>query len=73
MLAVWIAIFLIATAVLALWEAVRARVFALQWDEMSVVDSMYARAAWSCMLAVIVIAVTLLAGQAAPDMVYKAF
>jgi D-alanyl-lipoteichoic acid acyltransferase DltB (MBOAT superfamily) len=72
-LAVWFAIFLIATAVLAIWEAIRARVFAFQWDGTTVVDSMYARAAWSCMLAVIVIAVTLLAGQAAPDMVYKAF
>jgi hypothetical protein len=40
---------------------------------MSIVDSIYARAAWSCMLAVIVLAVTLLAGQSAPDMVYKAF
>ncbi len=72
-LAVWFAIFLVATVVLAIWEAIRARVFALQWDGMSVVDSMFARAAWSCMLAVIVIAVTLLAGQSAPDMVYKAF
>lgn len=73
MLEVWFGIFLVATAVLALWEAIRARVFALQWDGTAVVDSMYARAAWSCMLAVIVIAVTLLAGQSAPDMVYKAF
>ena len=72
-LAVWCAIFLVATAVLAIWEAIRARVFALQWGGATVVDSMTARAAWSCMLAVIVIAVTLLAGQSAPDMVYKAF
>ncbi len=72
-LAAWFAIFLIATVVLALWEAIRARVFALQWEGASVVDSMYARVAWSCMLAVMVVAVTLLAGQSAPDMVYKAF
>jgi hypothetical protein len=72
-LAVWFAVFLIATIALALWEAIRARVFGLQWEGTSVVDSMYARLAWSCMLAVIVIAVTLLAGQAAPEMVYKTF
>jgi D-alanyl-lipoteichoic acid acyltransferase DltB (MBOAT superfamily) len=72
-LAVWVGIFLIATVVLALWESIRARVFTTQWDGALLVDSMYARAAWGCMLAVIVLALTLLSGQSAPDMVYKAF
>lgn len=73
MIEVWLAIFVVATMVLALWEAIRERLMAVQWDGTPAVDSLYARAAWSSGLAVLLLAVTLLTRQSAPDMVYKAF
>ncbi len=73
MLAAWFVIFVVATLVLAAWEEARAWMFGIQWDEMPAVASVYARAAWSSGLAVVLIAVTLLTRQSAPDMVYKAF
>lgn len=73
MLAVWLVIFVAATVVLAAWEAIRERIFAVQLDDMPAVASVYARAAWSSGLAVLLLAVTLLTRQSAPDIVYKAF
>ena len=73
MIAVWLVIFVASTVVLAAWEKVRARIFAVQLDGMPAVASVYARATWNSGLAVLLLAVTLLAGQSAPDLVYKAF
>ena len=73
MLTVWFAIFVVSTVVLAAWEAARERLFSVRWDGAPAVDSLYTRSAWSSGLAVLLLAVTLLTRQAAPDMVYKAF
>ena len=73
MLEVWVLIFVVATVVLAAWEEVRARLLAVQWDGEPALSSLYARAAWSSGLTVLLLAVTLLARQSAPDIVYKAF
>lgn len=73
MLEVWLAIFVAATIILAAWEAVRERLLAVQWEGSPALDSWYARAAWSSGLAVLLLGVTLLTRQSAPDVVYKAF
>ncbi len=73
MLEVWLAIFVVATIVLAIWEAAYGRVVSAHWDGAPIITSWYARAAWISGLAVVLIAVTLLMHQAAPEMVYKAF
>jgi len=73
MLEVWFAIFVVATLLLAAWEEARTRLLAIQWDGEPAIVSLYARVAWSSSLAVLLIAVTLLTRQSAPDMVYKAF
>ncbi len=73
MLEVWFAIFVVATVVLAVWEEIYARIVSAQWNGTPIIAAWYARAAWSSGLAVVLIAVTLLTRQAAPEMVYKAF
>lgn len=72
-LAVWLAIFAGASLVLAAWEAIRARLLAIQCDGIPLVHSPYWRTAQSTALAVVVLVVTLLMNQSAPDIVYKAF
>lgn len=73
MIAAWLVIFVAATVILAAWELLRARILAVRLDDMPAVASVYARAAWNSGLAVLLIAITLLTSQSAPDMVYKAF
>jgi hypothetical protein len=55
------------------WEVLRARVLAVHVDGAPVVHSPYWRTAQSTALAVVVLVVTLLMNQSAPDIVYKAF
>lgn len=71
--AVWLTIFAGSTLVLTAWEAIRARVLAVHVDGIPVVHSPYWRTAQSTALAVVVLVVTLLMNQSAPDIVYKAF
>jgi hypothetical protein len=71
--AVWLAILAGSTLLLAAWEAGRKRVLAVQCDGVPLVHSPYWRTAQSTALAVVVLVVTLLMNQSAPDIVYKAF
>lgn len=72
-LAVWLAIFLGSSIVLAAWEAARRRVLAVQWDGAIVAYSPRLRTAWGTALLVVIAVVTLLANQGAPEIVYKNF
>jgi D-alanyl-lipoteichoic acid acyltransferase DltB (MBOAT superfamily) len=71
--AVWLAIFAGSALALTIWEAIRTRALAVHMDGIPVVDSPYWRTAQSTALAVVVLVVTLLMNQSAPDIVYKAF
>lgn len=71
--AVLLAILAGSTLLLAAWEAIRVRVLAVHVDGAPLVDSPYWRTAQSTALAVVVLMVTLLMNQLAPDIVYKAF
>lgn len=71
-LAVWLAIWPIATAVLAAWEALRAALLSIRTGDEAVLTHRYARAIYASILATISLALVLL-NQPAPDIVYKAF
>jgi alginate O-acetyltransferase complex protein AlgI len=71
--AVWIVLFACSTLLLSAWEAARARILAIQFDGIPMVHSPYWRTAQSVALVVIVLGVTLLMNQSAPEIVYKAF
>jgi D-alanyl-lipoteichoic acid acyltransferase DltB (MBOAT superfamily) len=72
-LCIWLAIWILSSIVLGAWEEVRQQVVSMQWDGKNAVESLYVRAAWGSAMFVMIIAVTLLTGQSAPDIVYKAF
>jgi alginate O-acetyltransferase complex protein AlgI len=69
----WAVIWLCATAVLALWEYVRAAVLSIKVSGQPVVTSSYARVTYASVLAFAALSVTLLVNQAAPVIVYTAF
>ena len=69
---VCVAIFAGSTVLLALWEWLRGMVVATSFDEAPML-AQCGRLAWSVALVVIILVVTLLMNQAAPDLVYKAF
>lgn len=69
----WAVVFVGATVILALWEAMRKWAVSLKWDSTPVFASRYLRAAWGTALAVIIVAVLSLLNAPAPDIVYKAF
>lgn len=66
-----VAIFAGSTILLALWERVRGIVVATNVDDPLLLQC--GRFAWNTALLVIILIVTLLMNQAAPDLVYKAF
>jgi alginate O-acetyltransferase complex protein AlgI len=72
-LAVWFAIWLCATAVLALWEGVRAAVLSIKIAGWPVVSSRYARVVYASALGLTSFVMTVLLNQPAPDIIYKAF
>ena len=72
-LAVWAAIWLIATAVLAMWEWVRAVLLSIQTGGGPVLTSRYARVVYASALGLAAFVVTVLLNQPAPGIVYKAF
>jgi D-alanyl-lipoteichoic acid acyltransferase DltB (MBOAT superfamily) len=67
------AIWLIATVVLSLWEALRARMLAFGGAGQSWVMSHYVRTAEATALAAVTLGILLLLNAPAPDIVYKAF
>jgi D-alanyl-lipoteichoic acid acyltransferase DltB (MBOAT superfamily) len=72
-LEVWLAIWLCATAVLAIWEALRAALLSIKTSEGPVLTNRYARVVYATALGLAAFAITFLLNQPAPDIVYKAF
>jgi alginate O-acetyltransferase complex protein AlgI len=70
---VWLAVWLSATAVLALWEQVRAALLSISTHDGPVLTSWYARVMYTTSLAFVAFILTILLNQPAPDIVYKAF
>jgi len=71
--AVWLAIWLTATAVLAGWEWLRAMLLSIQTAEGPVLTGRYARVVYASALGLAAFVVTVLLNQPAPGIVYKAF
>jgi D-alanyl-lipoteichoic acid acyltransferase DltB (MBOAT superfamily) len=70
---VWISIFIVSTIVLAFWEVVRKILWSTERNDLPLPLSRYVRTAWNTALLVIVLAVTMLTNQPAPEIVYKTF
>ena len=68
---VWLAIWLTATSVLALWEWLRQRLMSIRSAEGPIFSSRYARVVYASALGFIAFVVTVLLHQAAPDIVYR--
>jgi alginate O-acetyltransferase complex protein AlgI len=72
-LGVWLAIWLCATAALAVWETLRAALLSIRTSEAPVFLSRYARVVYASALGLTAFVMTVLLNQPAPDIVYKAF
>jgi hypothetical protein len=72
-LAVWLAIWFGATAVLAIWERLRALLLKFQTSEGPALTSRYALVVYATSMGLIALVVTGLLNQPAPAIVYKAF
>lgn len=72
-LGVWLAIWLFATGALALWEWLRAALLSIRSTEGPVLTSRYARVVYASSLGLAALVITVLLGQPAPGIVYKAF
>jgi alginate O-acetyltransferase complex protein AlgI len=69
----WAAICLCATAMLALWEYLRAALLSMELSGQPVVTSSYVRAIYASALAFVAFSITILVNQSAPVIIYKAF
>jgi D-alanyl-lipoteichoic acid acyltransferase DltB (MBOAT superfamily) len=72
-LGVWMAAWLCMTAVLALWEWLRAALLSIKASGEPVLTSRYARVVYASALGLTAFIVVVLLSQPAPDIVYKAF
>jgi alginate O-acetyltransferase complex protein AlgI len=72
-LGVWMAAWLTATGVLALWEWLRAVLLSIRTAEGPVLVNRYARVVYLSVLGLTSFVITVLLNQAAPAIVYKAF
>jgi hypothetical protein len=70
---VWIAIFLGASVILALWESIREWSLSFQFENQPALTSRYFRTVWDTALVVISIATITLLNAPPPDIVYKRF
>jgi len=70
---VWTATLLLATAVLAGWERLRATFQSVKASDWPVLTSRYARVVYATMLGLAAFVMTVLLNQPAPSIVYKAF
>jgi D-alanyl-lipoteichoic acid acyltransferase DltB (MBOAT superfamily) len=70
---VWLAIWLCATALLTLWEWLRAALLSIKTAEGPLLTSRYARVVYATALGLIALVMTFLLNQPAPVIVYKAF
>jgi alginate O-acetyltransferase complex protein AlgI len=72
-LSVWLAIWVFATAALALWEWLRSALLSVRSNDVPVLTSRYARVAYASILGLTAFVITILLNQPAPGIVYKAF
>jgi hypothetical protein len=72
-LGVWMAAWLGATAVLALWEWLRAALLSIRTSEGPILSNRYARVVYASVLGLTALVITVLLNQPAPPIVYKAF
>ena len=72
-LGAWLAIWLLATAALALWEWLRAAGLSIRTVHGPVLTSWYGRAVFASALGLASLIIVFLMNQPAPDVVYKAF
>src|ERR1039458_7806963 len=72
-LGVWLALWLFVTAILALWEFVRASLLSITAFGAPVFTSRYARVVYATAFGLGAFVTTVLLNQSAPDLVYKAF
>ncbi|HXM65051.1 MAG TPA: MBOAT family O-acyltransferase [Terriglobales bacterium] len=72
-LGVWLAIWLCATAGLAMWEGLRTALLSIKTAEGPVLTSRYALVVYASALGLTALVVTLLLDQPAPEIIYKAF
>jgi alginate O-acetyltransferase complex protein AlgI len=70
---VWLVIWLCATAVLELWEWLRALMLSLRGSDGPVLTSRYARTVYATALGLVAFVIAILLNQPAPGIVYKAF
>ncbi len=72
-LGIWLAAWLFATAVLALWEALRSLLLSLKTAEGPVLTSRYAQVVYASVLGLTAFVMTILLNQPAPGIVYRSF
>jgi alginate O-acetyltransferase complex protein AlgI len=72
-LVVWVAVWLIMTVVLAVWEAARVRLLSIRTLGGPAFTSRYARVAYASAFALAILVITVLLNQPAPGIVYKTF
>ncbi len=72
-LGVWLFIWLSATAVLVLWEVLRAALLSIRTAEGPIFTSRYAHVVYASSLGLVSFLITVLLNQPAPDIVYKGF
>ncbi len=72
-LVTWLGIWLCSTAVLALWEWLRAALLSIKTAEGPLLTSRYARVVYATAFGAIALVITFLLNQPAPVIVYKAF
>jgi alginate O-acetyltransferase complex protein AlgI len=72
-LVAWLAIWLCATTVLALWEVLRGALLSIKTAAGPALTSRYARVIYASALGLAAFVMTVLLNQPAPDIVYKAF
>jgi D-alanyl-lipoteichoic acid acyltransferase DltB (MBOAT superfamily) len=70
---VWLAVWLAGTAVLGIWEWLRAALLSFKAAEEPLLTSRYARVVYASALGLTAFVITFLLSQPAPDIVYKAF
>jgi D-alanyl-lipoteichoic acid acyltransferase DltB (MBOAT superfamily) len=71
--AVWLAIWVSATATLAFWEWLRAALLTIKFDGAPILTGRYAMVVYGSIMGFISYLVTVVLAQPAPDVVYKAF
>jgi len=70
---VWLGVWVVATAVLAAWEWLRARLLSIQTEDGPVLTSRYARVVYASALGLVAFIIVVMLSAPAPGIVYKAF